>query len=791
MADGQDTWRTREGAVPDAVRVPAPDRPRPPDLRLAIPAGAAWIAVVVGIGFPVAAAAAAVAGWCLAGVLLAAARRTRSNRVAVAALAFGLAALGITAVAAWGPHRQPAALVEAAGASRFVQVAATTTQTVLPGTDSFTVALHSVGIGDESVAVASPARVFGAAPDAELGVGARILVSGTISATAPADQVAFLVFASGPPSTLAGAPPGLDWANTLRAGFRGTVAGLPGDGGALLPGISIGDTSAVGDELDAAMKTSSLSHLTAVSGANCAVVIGIVMVAGAALGLPRIWRIAASIAVLAGFVVLVTPEPSVLRAGVMALIVLVSLGGGRPARGLPVLALAVVGLLVGDPWLARSYGFALSVLATGGLLLLAGPFTRALGRWLPLPIAAVVAVPLAAQLACQPVLILLEPSIPSYGVVANMLAGPAAPAGTVLGLVACVLLPVSPPLGLVAAHLAWGPAAWIAAVAHFFSALPGSRLPWPGGPPGALLLALVSVLAAVALAPGPRPRRRRTAAAVLAILAAGAVGATAGSAVRTLTRPAHWQFAQCDVGQGDAVLVRSAGETALIDTGPDPERLAECLDALGIRRLDLLVLTHFDLDHVGGAGALVGRVGRVFTGPSDGADADALSSSLREGGATVEQVATGAAGILGELRWRVLWPRSPLRGIEPGNPASVAMAFDGAVRGCECLSALFLGDLDGESQAHLYAAGPPPAVDVVKVAHHGAAAQHGPLYSRLGAAVGLVGVGGDNRYGHPTTELLEMLDAAGTTPARSDRLGLVLLSPRPGGGVEQWSERGG
>jgi len=319
------------------------------------------------------------------------------------------------------------------------------------------------------------------------------------------------------------------------------------------------------------------------------VVIGIVMVAGAALGLARVWRIGASIAVLAGFVVLVTPEPSVLRAGVMALIVLVSLGGGRPARGLPVLAIAVIGLLVADPWLARSYGFALSVLATAGLLVLAGPFTRALGRWLPLPIAAVVAVPLAAQLACQPVLILLEPSIPSYGVLANMLAGPAAPAGTVLGLLACLLLAVSSPLGLLVAGLAWAPSAWIAAVAHFFAALPGSRLPWPGGATGALLLALVSCVVAVALG-SDRDHRRRAAAAVIAIIAVVAVGATAGGAARThLTRPQHWQYAQCDVGQGDAVLVRSAGRTALIDTGPDPERLEECLGALGIARLDLLV----------------------------------------------------------------------------------------------------------------------------------------------------------------------------------------------------------
>ena len=237
-----------------------------PDLRLAIPAAVVWLAVALAIGTPSAAVATAAAGWCLAGALLAAGRRTPRRGMAIAALAIGLAALGVTAVAVAAPHRQPVALLDAARASRFVQVEATTTQTVLPGAGSFTVALQSVDIGDEVSAVVSPARVFGAAPDEELGIGARILVSGTISATPPHDEVALLVFAHGPPRILSGAPAGLDWANGLRTGFRGAAAGLPGDGGSLLPGLSIGDTSAVGDELDAAMKTSSLSHLTAVSG---------------------------------------------------------------------------------------------------------------------------------------------------------------------------------------------------------------------------------------------------------------------------------------------------------------------------------------------------------------------------------------------------------------------------------------------------------------------------------------------------------------------------------------------
>ena len=125
------------------------------------------------------------------------------------------------------------------------------------------------------------------------------------------------------------------------------------------------------------------------------------------------------------------------------------------------LALATIVLLAFDPWLARSYGFVLSVLATAGLLLLAGPLARVLERWLPRWLAIVIAVPFAAQLACQPVIILLSATLPTYGVVANVLAAPAAPIATVVGLAACVLLVLIPPLGALLCQLAWLPSAWI------------------------------------------------------------------------------------------------------------------------------------------------------------------------------------------------------------------------------------------------------------------------------------------------------------------------------------------
>jgi competence protein ComEC len=554
--------------------------------------------------------------------------------------------------------------------------------------------------------------------------------------------------------------------------------------------LAIGDTSLVSTTLDDAMKTSSLSHLTAVSGANCAIVVGLALALGAGLGLPRLLRIVAAAVVLAGFVVLVTPEPSVIRAAVMAAIALVALARGRPARGMPVLCVAVIVLLTADPWLSRSYGFALSVLATAGLLLLARPIAGLIERVLPPRLALVLAVPIAAQLACQPVLLMLNPSLPLYGVAANLLAEPAAAPVTVLGLIACVAAPVCPPLATAVAWIAWLPASWIAAVATFFAGLPGARAPWPTGMLGVVLLIVVTLAGLTALLGGVRPLLRRIARGVLVVAVVGYLATLLGSHVaQTITRPGDWQFALCDVGQGDATLIRSAGKIALDDTGSDPARLQRCLDELGITHIDLLVLTHYDLDHVGGVSAVYGKVTRAIIGPPSDPGDVRMATELRAGGAIVDQVSRGENGVLGELGWRVLWP--PPRGVEPGNPASVTLEFTGlgdCVRGC--LSGILLGDLGNEAQARLLGTGQVRQVDVVKVAHHGSSDQSARLYEKLRATVGLIGVGADNDYGHPTATLLGILAAVGTRPLRTDLDGLVLVAPgREPGQVRVWTEK--
>jgi competence protein ComEC len=792
------------------------------DLRLVLPAVVAWVAAGTMTAMPGAAPVITVVVWAVAVALVGLAVALNRAVVVVAAVCAVAAGIVCASVTARAPARQPEVLLDAARDGRHVVLTVTTAETlgvgeqvaaVGPGSPQspYSATAISVRVGERVVAVSAPVLVFGGRPDAHTGIGATLELGATLEAAAPEDDVGFLVFASDEARTIRGPPWVLDWANGLRASFSAASTALHGDGGRLLPGLAIGDTAAVGAQLDAAMKTTSLSHLTAVSGANCAVVIALIMLLGAAVGVPRGVRIVASVLVLIGFVVLVTPQSSVVRAAVMAAIVLFATLAGRPVRGLPVLALAAIALLAIDPWLGRDYGFALSVLATGGLLLLSAPLTRLLARAMPFGVAAVLAVPLAAQLACQPVLVLLDPSIPLYGVVANALAEPAAPLATVIGLLGCLALPAVPWLGETLVAVAWLPASWIAAVATFFASLPAASLPWPEGLPGLLLLAIVTTLALVAALGGGlhgggggggvgrggagsvRSRRLRILAGAVALaLLAGFAGATAGARfAQQLARPADWQIAACDIGQGDAVLVRSGAQVALVDTGPDPALLTRCLDELGIGRIDLLVLSHFDLDHVGGTDAVLGRVDRAVVGPSGEASDDRLVADLARSGAVVERVSRGDTGLLGGLRYSVLWPRARLGSVEPGNDASVVLAFE-PVAECVsgCLSSLFLGDLGERSQALMLAAGPISAVDVVKVSHHGSADQSERVYERAAATVGVIGVGIDNDYGHPTDRLLELLAAQGTAVARTDLGGLVLLAPGDEAGeVRVWTER--
>lgn len=645
-----------------------------------------------------------------------------------------------------------------------------------------------IGPGERPAALRVPVRI-GVPVDgssATLGPGTVLRLTAQTKATDPGERAALVLFAQGQVEQVSRGGPVEALAGDVRAAFIARTQRLPAPGSELLPGLAVGDVRAVSPGLDEAMKASGLSHLTAVSGSNLALIAAGAFGAVALLGGGRVLRIVVAATALAGFVVLVTPQPSVIRAAAMAGVAMFALMLGRPRAGLSVLLLAVTVLLLADPRLSAAPGFALSAAATAGLIVLAPPLARGLARWLPRPIALAIAVPLSAQLACGPIIALFATQQSLVAVLANLLAAPASPIATVLGLFACLAMS-TPPLADLFAAAAWLPSAWIAQTATMTAALPAATVAAPAGIGTALIVALLSAAVFWAIAPhrALRPVLRMLLGGLLAVVLGTAGGwAVLQGPIALQQRPTDWGIAMCDIGQGDAVLVRSAGRTMLIDTGPDPVPLRRCLDDLGIGRLDVLLLTHFDRDHAGAADELVGRADVVLHGPPGTAQHERLLNRLERGGARIVQGVAGMTGGLGEASWRVLWPRRDEKVFPPGNDAGVIIE----VAGGGVPRSLLLADLSAVSQGMLRRLMHPHDETVVKVAHHGSADQDPQLYAELNPALALISVGADNDYGHPRAVTLDLLRAVGAPILRTDQRGTILVSQGEDG-LRVWTER--
>jgi competence protein ComEC len=215
--------------------------------------------------------------------------------------------------------------------------------------------------------------------------------------------------------------------------------------------------------------------------------------------------------------------------------------------------------------------------------------------------------------------------------------------------------------------------------------------------------------------------------------------------------------------------------------------LKECLSLLGIAHLDLLVITHFDDDHVG-AWDVVGTLRpEVWVGLPPDVRKDRFVDEFLEVGLTVTEVSSGDTHRLGSYELLVLWPtRQPLS--DEGNDSSIVVELRPDIDCRVCLSALLLGDLGEQPQQILQAHAKLGGMDVVKVSHHGSSDQHHGLYRALASTVALIGVGADNSYGHPTSNILSVL-LEDSEVIRSDLVGTVTLHKNEVGDIVVWSER--
>ncbi len=751
------------------------------DLRLVLPALAAWLVAWQGRLLPprLLLTAAVVVMGLAAGLFLA----RRDHRAVIAAAVLGCAAASGLVTGLHALARTTGPLTELAGASAAVTVEGVLTAdprravTSVAGRNLVVVRLRVevLRAGGREHRLRAPVVVLSSQPEwLVLLPSQRVRAEGRLRSPERGDDVAAVLSGRGPPLVLSGPSRVQRAAGSLREGLRRAVAPLPDAEAGLLPGLVVGDVSRLDSGVREDFRVVGLTHLTAVSGTNVAIVVGAVLLlcrrGGVGLrGAPVLAAVA-----LAGFVVLARPDPSVLRAAVMGVVGLVALSTGSRRAAMPALATAVLVLVLADPDLAATPGFALSVLATGGLLVLAPPWRERLAQLMPGWLADALAVPAAAQIACGPVIVAISAQLGLLSVPANLLAVPAVAPATVTGVVAALLAPVWLPAAQAVAWVGYLPTAWLVRIARVGSGLPGAGVPWPSGLGGGLLLAALT-LALLRVLAHRRPRL------LLLAVTAGVVVASTGLAVaRPGWPPPGWFLVLCDVGQGDLIVLNAGPASAVVvDAGPDPALADRCLSDLGIDRVPLVVLTHLHADHVDGLpGVLAGRaVGAVQLGPVDDPELPPklVQSQARDAGAAVVRAAPGERRAVGGLSWTVLAPGRVFDG--PGSrPNNNSLVLSLEVAG---VSVLLAGEVEPEAQRDLLTRGADLRADVLKVPHHGSRNQDPAFLDAVDAQVVLTPVG-PNTYGHPSAETLGRLTAGGARSFRTDRDGDIALVLRGG-----------
>ncbi|HEY9563527.1 MAG TPA: ComEC/Rec2 family competence protein [Nocardioides sp.] len=561
---------------------------------------------------------------------------------------------------------------------------------------------------------------------------------------------------------------------TVRSSIRAAVSHRPMPERALVPALVDGDDTSMPDEIAEEFRTTGLTHLLAVSGTNLTLVVGFLLIVGRWCGVRGRWQYVLGALGIIGFILLARTEPSVVRAAAMGTVALIGMGSNGTGRGIRCLGVAVVGLLVWDPWLCTTIGFALSVLATSGILLLGPGWSRALANWMPMPAAQAIAVPTAAQLACTPIVAAISGQVSLVAVLANLLAAPLVAPATVLGLlgglIGLVWVPAGRLCGWVACWCAWG----IITVADRCARLSLPAIDWGTTVVPVALLTVLCLGLAVTLGPVFARRWSGFSCCVVMVLVV----------VVPLPSP-HWPprgwvMAVCDVGQGDAVVLNAGGgRGVLVDAGPDPGLVDKCLSRLDVEALPLVVLTHFHADHVDGLpGALAGRgIGEVLVSALP-EPPERYRSVLEATRGKVRVPALGEVRRVGQVTLQVVGPTPGVVFRDDPNNSSIVLVAE-----VDDIRILLTGDEEPEAQKAFMKTWPGLRIDVLKIPHHGSRYQDMRHLLSLDASVAIASLGADNDYGHPAPSTMDPLAESGAAIFRTDRDGDVLVL-RDGEGVK-------
>ena len=551
---------------------------------------------------------------------------------------------------------------------------------------------------------------------------------------------------------------------SVRRRIEGALADADSRPGVRLArALALGDSSQLLPGWRRSLRAAGLAHLVALSGLHIGLLVGCCLLAGAVL--PRGAGPVLGVCAAVVFLLVAGPRPALVRATWMGLLAASALALGRRPHGLTLLAVLAALLGLAEPRLLADVGFRLTCSATAGILWLSPRFEASwigLQPWLRRSLAVTCGAQIASLPWSLPAFRLLSPLAPWW----NLVAVPWT-ALALAGSLAWAALALVWPAAAVKTAVALDPLTWP------FSSLaalpPGITRPQPLVVPawGAVLLAVG--VAAVLL----RPRRRWPwAVAVLALL--------------WLRGPAPMapEVRMLDVGQGEAVLLRDGPAAVLVDGGGwrygdfGGRVLLPTLAAIGVRRLDAVVLTHPDLDHCHGLVDLLSYlpVSEVWTAPG-WRSSPCASALLTAAGPRLRLLWAGERSVVGRWHFLALHPEPGGRGRRNDRSLVLAASAPG-------LRVLLTGDIEAAGERRLLRRWPRSVLraDLLKVPHHGSqSSTTAALLAAVRPRLALISCGRGNHYGHPASPVLARIAAAGARTLRTDRSGEIVLRPAAGG----------
>lgn len=557
-----------------------------------------------------------------------------------------------------------------------------------------------------------------------------------------------------------------DWPSRARAAFAEHIAALlpESEEAQVLSALLFGADDALSDETAEAFRRSGTAHLLAVSGLHVGFVLGLAALCFRWMRKNAWPQILLTMLVVVLYAGVAESAFSVWRAAIMLALGLLARRFGRRPDGLSSLAAAVILTLLVRPMEVMRVGFQMSAGAVLGVLLL-GPRVDALLQRVCKPafLRRSVGVTVCAQLGVLPAEVFAFHTLPTLSILTNLAAVPLSAAITVLGLPTVLLHMLHPALAAAPAFVLRLLLQALLLLCREVAALPFAVLSLPAPPilPLVCFLGLLG-LCSPCMAELSRRGRRWIAGIVLA-----ATAASLAMWVPAALRPRDPEIAFLSVGTADCALLRSAGGSALVDTGWSGSQAVRALQQEG-GGLDAVIVTHADADHAGGLQTVLEnvKVGAVYLplGMSRESVADALAVAEARG-IPVRTLSRGDELTVGAFTLTVLWPER----VRPGEENADSLVLRAEANGC---SALFLADISSETEARLGL----PESDVLKVPHHGSANGTTARMLRLvQPEVAVLSVGTPNRYGFPDDGVCRRLEAAGAQIYRTDEQGAVTV----------------